>query len=197
MRNGQSSGNILCFTRTPAVSWAHDGVDLPVYHSLIHAANFEVSECLAKEDSCRYGTEESWKDPHGLMGRLHGVCLQVLTVWIRHVHFCQDVLPTKMEFWCSQISEKGILLNMLCLSQELSVHRHDAVCESLWATSQSTKDLLHYETVGDFFVTNAMNMVESFLSEARQHPGMPCGALQFSSQLPASFLEEVVPVGMH
>ena len=48
-----------------------------------------------------------------------------------------------------------------------------------------------------FFVTNAMNMVESFLSEARQHPGVHCGALQFPSQLPASFLEEVVPVGMH
>ena len=42
-----------------------------------------------------------------------------------------------------------------------------------------------------------MNMVESFLSEARQHPGVPCEALKFSSQLPASFLEEVVPVGMH
>ena len=50
-----------------------------------------------------------------------------------------------------------------------------------------------------FFVTNAMimNVVESFLSKARQHPGVPCEALKFSGQLPASFLEEVVPVGMH
>ena len=36
-----------------------------------------------------------------------------------------------------------------------------------------------------------------FLSKARQHPGVPCQSLKFSSQLPASFLEEVVPVGMH
>ena len=36
-------------------------------------------------------------------------------------------------------------------------------------------------------------MVESFLSEAQQHPGVPCEAPKFSSQLP----EEVVPVGMH
>ena len=47
------------------------------------------------------------------------------------------------------------------------------------------------------FVTSAMNMVESFLSEAQQHPGVPCEALKFSSQKPASFLEDVVPVGMH
>ena len=33
--------------------------------------------------------------------------------------------------------------------------------------------------------------------EARQHPGVPCEALKFSSQLPASFLEELVLVGMH
>ena len=42
-----------------------------------------------------------------------------------------------------------------------------------------------------------MNVVESFLSEALQHPAVPCEVLKFSSQLPASFLEEVVPVGMH
>ena len=42
-----------------------------------------------------------------------------------------------------------------------------------------------------------MNMVESFLSESRQHPGVPREVLKFSSQLPASFLEMVVPVGMH
>ena len=35
-----------------------------------------------------------------------------------------------------------------------------------------------------------MNIVEIFLSEARQHPRMPCEALKFSSQLPASFLED-------
>ena len=47
------------------------------------------------------------------------------------------------------------------------------------------------------FVISTMNMVESFLSKARQHPGVPCKSLKFSSQLPASFLEEVVSGGMH
>ena len=32
------------------------------------------------------------------------------------------------------------------------------------------------------FVTSAMNMVESFISEAQKHPGVPCEALKFSSQ---------------
>ena len=37
------------------------------------------------------------------------------------------------------------------------------------------------------FVTSAMNMVESFLSEAQQHPGVPCEALKFlaNNQLPS------------
>ena len=30
-------------------------------------------------------------------------------------------------------------------------------------------------------VTSAVSMVESFLSEARQHPGAPCEALKFST----------------
>ena len=47
------------------------------------------------------------------------------------------------------------------------------------------------------FVTSAVSMVESFLCEAQQHPGVPCVALRFSSRIPASFLEQVVPVGMH
>ena len=32
------------------------------------------------------------------------------------------------------------------------------------------------------FVTGAVSMVKSFLSEAQQHPGVPCEALKFSSQ---------------
>ena len=48
-----------------------------------------------------------------------------------------------------------------------------------------------------FFCDNGNEDGEKFLSEARQHPGVPCKALNFSSKLPASFLEEVVPVGMH
>ena len=111
---------------------------------------------------------------------------------ILHVHFCQDLLPRKMEFWSSQIWQKRIILSVQCWIQELSVHTCDAVCGSLWATCQSTRDILPYETAGNFFVTNAVNMVE-----ARQHPGVPCEALKFSSQLLPSFLEELVHVGMH
>ena len=59
------------------------------------------------------------------------------------------VLPRKMEFWSSQIWEERIIVGMLCWIQELSVHTHDAVCESLWATSQSARDVVHYETVGN------------------------------------------------
>ena len=67
------------------------------------------------------------------------------------------------------------------------------ICE-LQAKTQETYSI--FETVGNFFVTNAMNMVEGFLSKARTHPGVPREAHKFSSQLPASksFLEEVVPV---
>ena len=32
------------------------------------------------------------------------------------------------------------------------------------------------------FVTSAVSMVESFHSEAQQHPGVPCEALNFSRQ---------------
>ena len=32
------------------------------------------------------------------------------------------------------------------------------------------------------FVTSAVSLVESYLSEAQQHPGVPCEALKFSSQ---------------
>ena len=67
------------------------------------------------------------------------------------------------------------------------------VCELL-ARAQETYYIVNSWQI---FVPSAMNMVEFFLSEARQPPGVPFEALKFSSQLPASFLEEVVPVGMH
>ena len=86
---------------------------------------------------------------------------------------------------------------MLCWIQELSVHTHIMqyvkVCEPL-AGAQETYYIMKQLAI---FVTSTMNMVESFFSKARQHPRMPCEPLKFSSQLPASFLEEVVPVGMH
>ena len=67
------------------------------------------------------------------------------------------------------------------------------VCELLGG-SQETHYIMKRLAI---FVTSTMNTVDSFFSKARQHPGVPCESLKFSSQLPASFLEEVVPVGMH
>ena len=42
-----------------------------------------------------------------------------------------------------------------------------------------------------------MNRMECFLSETRQHPGVPCEALKFFLQLPSFFLEKVVPAGVY
>ena len=67
------------------------------------------------------------------------------------------------------------------------------VCELL-AGAQETYYIMKQLAI---FVTSTMNMVESFFSKAQQHPGVPCESLKFSSQLPASFLEKVVPGGMH
>ena len=63
--------------------------------------------------------------------------------------------------------------------------RYVEVCELL-ARAQET---LHYETAGNFFVTNATNIVEIFFSEARQRPGVTCEPLKFSDKLPASSLK--------
>ena len=90
--------------------------------------------------------------------------------------------------------------SMPCWILELSVHTHDAVFGSLRATKARVRGTCYImKQLAIFFVTNAMksNMVERFLSEAQQHPGVPCKALKYSSQLPASFLEEVVPIGTH
>ena len=66
--------------------------------------------------------------------------------------------------------------------------RYVEVCELL-ARAQETYYIMKQLAI---FCDNATNMVE-----ARQHPRVPCEALKFSSLLPASFLEELVPVGMH
>ena len=189
---GQSSGQRIVFSH--AVSWAHDVVDLPVCHSLIHAVNFEAQNVLPGQTAAVAGqkrAERSLMGTWNLHASSHRLGYYIFTFLPRPM-----LLPRKMEFWSFQIWEKRIILSMLCWVQELSVHTHDTVCGSLWATSQSTRDMLHYETFGNF-LWQTQWMVESFLSEAQQHPGMPCEAPKFSSQLPASFLEEVVPVGMH
>ena len=69
------------------------------------------------------------------------------------------------------------------------------VCE-LPAGVQETY-YIHYETVGIFFCDKRNEYGGKFSLRSLTNPRVPCEALKFSSQLPASFLEEVVPVGMH
>ena len=53
--------------RTHAVLWAHDSVDLPVCHSLIHAVNFEYQNVLSRQTAAVAGQKRAaqWKEPHG------------------------------------------------------------------------------------------------------------------------------------
>ena len=80
---------------------------------------------------------------------------------------------------------------MLDSGAEFTAMQYVEVCELLARTQET-----YYIMKQLAFFCDKRNVVESFLSEARQHPEVPCEALKFSSQLPASFLEEVVPVGM-
>ena len=190
MRLGKGLGNVTVFcvqrhcvlARTHTVLWAHDSVDLPVCHSLIHAVNFEYQNVLSRQTAAVAGLKRAaqWKESHGYM---ESAC-KFSPSGILHLHFCQDLLPKKMEFWSCQIWEK----RMLCWIQELSVHTHMMqyveVCELL-AGAQETYYIMKQLSI---FVTSAMNMVESFFSKARQHPGVPCEPLKISSQFITSFL---------
>ena len=89
-----------------AVLWAHDSVDLPVFHSLIHAVSFESPECLVKADSCGCGTEES----RAVKGAswVHGICMQVLTVWdITFTFFAKTYCPRKWSFEVPRSERRG------------------------------------------------------------------------------------------
>ena len=177
-------GNVTVFcvqrhcvlARMHAVSrWAHDSVDLPVCHSLIHAVNFEYQNLLSRQTAAVAGLKRAaqWKESHGYM---ESAC-KFSPSGILHLHFCQDLLPKKMEFWSSQIWEK----RMLCWIQ-MSVHTHMmqyVEVRELPAGAQETYYIMKQLAI---FVTSAMNMVESFFSKARQHPGVPCEPLKFSSQ---------------
>ena len=89
----------------------------------------------------------------------------------------------------SQIWEK----RMLCWIQEPSVHAHMMqyveVCELL---AGAPENYIYYIMNSCIFWDKHNEYGGKFFSKARQHPGVPCEPLKFSSQLPASFLEEVV-----
>ena len=58
MRLGRDWATSLC-SRTHAVLWAHDSVDLPVCHSLIHAVNFEYQNVLSRQTAAVAGQKRA------------------------------------------------------------------------------------------------------------------------------------------
>ena len=113
---------------------------------------------------------------------------------ILHLHFLPR--PTAQEnevLKFPDLREEDAVLDSGAECAHTHMMQYVEVCELL-AGAQETYYIMKQLAI---FVTSTMNMVESFFSKARQHPGVPCNSLKFSSQLPASFLEEVVPVGMH
>ena len=194
MRPGRNNrlGNILCSCtharRLVGARWCRSAV----CHSLIHAVNFDSQNVLPRQTATVAGQKRAERSRMGtwnLHATFHRLGYYMMYIFAKT--YCQE-----NGVWSSQIWEKRIILSMLCWIQELSVHTHDAVsvCELL-ARAQETYYIMKQLAI--FLWQTQLNVVESFLSEARQHPGVPCEALKFSSQLPASFLEEVVPVGMH
>ena len=68
MRLGRDWATSLCsdcvqrhcvLARTHAVLWAHDSVDLPVCHSLIHAVNFEYQNVLSRQTAAVAGQKRA------------------------------------------------------------------------------------------------------------------------------------------
>ena len=147
---GQSSGQRTVFlhARTPSrgrtVLWI-----------CLYALAWSMPSTLSPRMSCR-GRQLALplRDRRELKGASYGYmesACKFSPSGILHVHFCQDLLPRKTEFWSSQIWEKRIILSMQCWIQELSVHTYDAVCGSLWATSQAQETYyITDETAGNF-----------------------------------------------
>ena len=122
-------------------------VDLPVQY----AAAWAMPSTSSPRMSCR-GRQLSLGDRRELKGAswVHGIFMQVLTVWDSTCTFFAKTCPArKKEFWSFQIWGKRIILSMLRWIQELSVNTLDAACGSLWAASRSGREILHYETVGN------------------------------------------------
>ena len=85
-----------------------------------------VPECLVKADSCGCGTEES----RAVKGAswVHGICMQVLTVW--DITFTFLPRPTAQEngvLKFPDLREEDAVLD----SGAKCAHTHEAVCGSL------------------------------------------------------------------
>ena len=108
--------------------------------------------------------------------------------------FAKTYCPRKWSFEVPRSERRGCCVGF---RSWVCTHTHDTVCGSLWATSERKRHTTLWNS-WQFLWQAQWIWWKVFLSaEARQHPGVPCKSLKFSSQLPASFLEEVVPVGMH
>ena len=60
----------------------------------------------------------------------------------------------------------------------------------LLAWAQDTYYIMIQLAIFFYFMTSAVNVLESVLSEARQHPGVPGEAIKLSSRLRISLLED-------
>ena len=143
---GQSSGQRTVFLHAHTPSPGRTALWICLY-----ALAWSMPSTLSPRMSCR-GRQLALplRDRRELKGAswIHDLHASSHRLGYYIIHFCQDLLSRKIEFWSSQIWEKRIILSMQCWIQKLSVHTYDAVCGSLWATCQSTRDILHYETAG-------------------------------------------------
>ena len=151
-------GTMYCVLarRTHAVLSAHDGVDLPVCHSLIHAVNFESQNVLPRQTAAVAGQKRAERS---LMGTCNLHASSHRLGYYMYI-FAKTFCPGKWSFEVPRSVRRGKYL-LCCLGFRRWVCSH-AVYRSLRATSRSARDLLYYEKVGKFFVTSAMNKVEKF-----------------------------------
>ena len=119
--------------------------------------------------------------------------MQVLTVWDTAFTFLPR--PTAQEngvlkFPDLRGEDAGVVFRSRVCTHMM---QYVKVCELL-AGAQETYYIMKQLAI---FVTSAMNMVESFFLQSSTTSRSALRTLKFSSQLRASFLEEVVPAGMH
>ena len=176
-----------------AVSCAHDGVGLQVCHSQIHAVNFKSQIVLPRQTAAIAGQKSAERS---LMG--HGICMHAISHCPGCIFF-RDILLRKREFWSSLIWEKKlILINMYAMwdsGAECAVMQYVEACELL-AGVQETCYIMKQLGITLWQAKWIWWKVFSPKLDNLQEC-LKCEALKFSSQLPASFREEVVPVGMH
>ena len=143
-----------------------------------------VPSTSSPRTSCR-GRQLPLRDRRVLKGAswVQGIFIQVLTVWDSTCTFLpRPACPGKWSFEVSRSEGRGYYL-VCCVGFRSWVWTHlmqyVEVCELL---ARAEERYYIMKQLAICFVTGAVSMVESFLSEVQQHPGVPCEALKFSSQ---------------